>query len=97
MSVLFSPGVSSWIVSIALLDPSFTEVSSELVSPSGVFLELVPPSGVSPRLASFSFSPFFLRLELKAVCLSALHWWRVQPRGFQVFQEIVEPVHQIVE
>ena len=66
MSVFLSPGVSSWIVSTSLLDPSFSEVSSELVSPSGVFLELVPPSGVSPRLVSFSFSPFFLRLEWKA-------------------------------
>jgi hypothetical protein len=52
MSLLFSPGVSSWVVSTSLLDPSFTEV----VSPSGVFLELV----------SFSFPPFFLRLEWKA-------------------------------
>ena len=63
VSVLLSPGVSSWIVSIALLDPSLTEVSLGLVSPSGVFPELVPPSGVSPRLVSFSSSPFFLRLE----------------------------------
>ena len=49
MSLLFFDSTS-------LLGPSFTEVSSELVPPSGVLLELV----------SFSFPPFFLGLEMKA-------------------------------
>ena len=70
VSLLFSPGVSSWVVSTSLLDPSFTEVSSELVSPSGVFLELVPPSGVSPRLLSSTISPllFFSSSSLSFGC-----------------------------
>ena len=63
VSVLPSPGISSWIVSIALSGPSFTEVSLELVSPSGVL----------PELVSFLSSPFLLRLEMKAVYLSVLH------------------------
>ena len=55
-SLLFFPGISSWIDLASLLGPSFTEVSSELVTPSGVLLGLV----------SFSFPPFFLGLEMKA-------------------------------
>ena len=73
-SLLFFPGISSWIDLASLLGPSFTEVSSELVTPSGVLLGLSSccpsPPATSLELLSSTISPllFFSSSSLSFGC-----------------------------